>query len=158
MLTSVRREPPPSVTCPASLRAAVGERLRTGVNETRIETRPICAAWRAARLPGGGPVSVEATSWALNLAAVPAYRGGQPSSACKFVLVGVANHAGPDGVGAFPSVATLVRYTGPSERTVRTCLDRLEATSIIRPCDPDIVAARIKRTDRLPRPTVVSRL
>ena len=96
-------------------------------------------------------MSVEATSWALNLAPVPAYRGGQPSSACKFELVGLANHAGPDGVGAFPSVATLVRYTGPSERTVRTCLDRLEATSIIRPCDPDIVAARIKRTGRRPK-------
>jgi hypothetical protein len=61
---------------------------------------------------------------------------------------GPGHYAGPGGVGAFPSVATLVRYTGPSERTVRTCLDRLEATSIIRTCDPDIVAARIKRTDR----------
>jgi helix-turn-helix protein len=72
-------------------------------------------------------VSVEAISWALNLAPVPAGRGGQPSSACKFVLVGLANHAGPDGTGAFPSVATLIRYTGLSERTVRTCLHRLEA-------------------------------
>jgi hypothetical protein len=63
----------------------------------------------------------------LNLAPVPADRGGQPSSACKFVLVGLANHAGPDGTGAFPSVAALVRYTGLSERTVRTCLDRLQA-------------------------------
>jgi hypothetical protein len=43
------------------------------------------------------------------------------------VLVGLANHAGPDGMCACPSVATLVRYTGPSERTVRTCLDRLQA-------------------------------
>jgi hypothetical protein len=50
---------------------------------------------------------------------VPADCGGQPSTACKFVLVGLANHAGPDGIGAFPSVATLVRYTGLSERTVR---------------------------------------
>ena len=41
-------------------------------------------------------MSVEATSWALNLAPVPAYRGGQPSSACKFVLVGLADHAEPD--------------------------------------------------------------
>ena len=96
-------------------------------------------------------MSVEAISWALNLAPVPADRGGQPSSACKFVLVGLANHAGPDGTGAFPSVATLVRYTGLSERTVRTCLDRLEAEGIIRPCDPDIVAARIKRADRRPQ-------
>ena len=96
-------------------------------------------------------MSVEAISWALNLASVPADRGGQPSSACKFVLVGLANHADPDGGAAFPSVATLVRYTGLSERTVRTCLDRLEAEGIIRPCDPDIVAARIKRADRRPK-------
>jgi Helix-turn-helix domain len=96
-------------------------------------------------------VSVEAILWALNLAPVPADRGGQPSSACKFVLVGLANHAWPDGIGAFPSVATLVRYTGLSERTVRTYLDRLEADSIIRPCDPGIVAARIKRADRRPQ-------
>jgi hypothetical protein len=96
-------------------------------------------------------VSVEAISWALNLAPVPADRGGRPSSACKFVLVGLANHAGPDGTGAFPSVAALVRYTGLSERTVRTCLDRLESEGIIRPCDPDIVAARIKRADRRPQ-------
>jgi hypothetical protein len=96
-------------------------------------------------------VSVEAVSWALNLAPVPAGRGGQSSSACKFVLVGLANHAGPDGTGAFPSVATLIRYTGLSERTVRTCLDRLAAGGIISPCDPDIVAARIKRADRRPQ-------
>jgi hypothetical protein len=67
------------------------------------------------------------------------------------VLVGLANHAGPDGTGAFPSVATLVRYTGLSERTVRTCLDRLEAAGIVSPCDPGIVAARIKRADRRPQ-------
>jgi len=71
-------------------------------------------------------VSVEAISWALNLAPVLADRGGQPSTACKFVLVGLANHAGPDGTAAFPSVAMLVRYTGLSERTVRTCLDVTE--------------------------------
>jgi Helix-turn-helix domain len=96
-------------------------------------------------------VSVEAISWALNLAPVPADRGGQPSSVCKFVLVGLANHAGPDGTGAFPSVATLVRYTRLSVRTVRTCLDRLAAGRIIAPCDPGIVAARIKRADRRPQ-------
>ena len=81
-------------------------------------------------------MSVEAISWALNLAPVPADRGGQPSSACKFVLVGLAHHAGADGTGAFPSVATLVRYTGLLERTVRTCLVRLEAAGIVSRCDP----------------------
>ena len=48
-------------------------------------------------------------------------------------------------------MATLVRYTGLSERTVRTCLDRLAAAGIISPCDPGIVAARIKRADRRPQ-------
>jgi hypothetical protein len=96
-------------------------------------------------------VSVEAIFWALNLAPVPVGRDGQPSSACKFVPVGLADHAGPDGTGPFPSVATLVRYTGLSERTVRTCLDRLEAGGIIRPCDPDLVAVQIKRADRRPQ-------
>ncbi len=67
------------------------------------------------------------------------------------MLVGLANHAGPDGTGAFPSVATLVRYTGLSERTVRTCLDRPQAEGIILPCDPGIVAARIKRAGRRPQ-------
>ncbi|MGO8885838.1 MAG: helix-turn-helix domain-containing protein [Streptosporangiaceae bacterium] len=96
-------------------------------------------------------MSVEAISWALNLAPVPADRGGQPSSACKFVLVGLANHAGPDGTCAFPAVRTLMRYTGLSERTVRTCLGRLEAEGLIRSCDPAVVAARIKRADRRPK-------
>jgi hypothetical protein len=96
-------------------------------------------------------VSVEAISWALNRAPVPADRAGRPSRPCRFVLVGLANHAGPDGTGAFPSVATLVRYTSLSERMVRTCLDRLEAEGVITPCDPDIIAARIKRADRRPQ-------
>jgi len=42
-------------------------------------------------------------------------------------------------------------YTGPSERTVRTCLDRLAAEGIIAPCDPGIAAARIKHADRRPQ-------
>src|SRR6266576_1941144 len=78
-------------------------------------------------------------------------RSQRPAIQRVQVLVGLANHAGPDGTGAFPSVATLVRYTGLSERTVRTCLDRLEAEGIISPCDPDIIAARIKRADRRPQ-------
>ena len=44
-------------------------------------------------------MSAEAISWALNLAPVPVGRGGQPSSECKFVPVGLAIHAGPDGTG-----------------------------------------------------------
>ena len=100
---------------------------------------------------GAGAVSVEAISWALNLALVPRDRGRKRNPACKAVLVGLANHAAPDGKEAFPSVKTLVRYTDLSERTVQTALDRLEAEGIIRPCDPAIVAAKIKRADRRPQ-------
>jgi hypothetical protein len=96
-------------------------------------------------------VSVEAITWALNLAPVPADSGGKPNSACAFVLVGLANHAAPDGTGAFPSVETLVRYTRLSERTVRTALDRLERARVITPCAPEIIAARIRRADRRPQ-------
>jgi hypothetical protein len=81
-------------------------------------------------------VSVEAISWALNLAPVPRDRGGKPNPACKAVLIGLANHAGPDGKEAFPAVRTLIRYTCLSERTVRTALDRLQAEGIITACDP----------------------
>jgi hypothetical protein len=98
-----------------------------------------------------GRMSVEAISWALNLAPVPRDRGRKRNSACKAVLVGLANHADPDGTAAFPSVHTLVRYTELSERTVRTALDRLEADGVIRPCDPAIVAARIRRADQRPQ-------
>ncbi len=96
-------------------------------------------------------MSVEAISWALNLAPVPRDRSGKRNPACKAVLVGLANHAAPDGKEAFPSVRTLVRYTDLSERTVRTALDQLEAEGIIRPCDPAIVAAKIKRADQRPQ-------
>jgi hypothetical protein len=89
---------------------------------------PLSAGFRE-----GFPVSVEAISWALNLAPIPCDRGGKRNPACKAVLVGLANHAAPDGKEAFPSVRTLARYTDLSERTVRTALDRLQADGIIRP-------------------------
>jgi hypothetical protein len=96
-------------------------------------------------------MSVEAISWALNLAPIPLDPSGKPNSACAFVLVGLANHASPDGTGAFPSVPTLIRYTRLSERTIRTALDRLEADGVIRPCNPAIVAAHIQRADKRPQ-------
>lgn len=96
-------------------------------------------------------MSVEAITWALNLAPVPADKNGQPNTACAAVLIGLANHAGPDGTGAYPAARTLARYARLSVRSVRTALDRLEAAGVIRPCDPAIVAARIKRADRRPQ-------
>ncbi|MFI6637190.1 helix-turn-helix domain-containing protein [Nonomuraea fuscirosea] len=89
-------------------------------------------------------MSVEAMSWALNHAPVD-------ETSAAFVLVGLANHAGPDGRGAFPSVARLMSYTQLGERTVREQLDILEAAAIISPCDPEIVAAYIKRGDKRPQ-------
>jgi hypothetical protein len=99
-------------------------------------------------------VSIEAMMWAMNLAPVPmdlSAKKASPSSSCAFVLIALANHADPEGRDAFPGVATLVRYTRLSERTVRTCLDRLEADGVIRAGDPEVVAAKIKRGDRRPQ-------
>lgn len=93
--------------------------------------------------PDHYPMSVEAISWALNLAPVTS-----PTS--KLVLIALANHARPDGTAAFPSVETISRYTCLSERSVRHHLDFLEESGVIRRCDPRIVAAYIKRVDRRP--------
>ncbi|MCK2239964.1 MULTISPECIES: helix-turn-helix domain-containing protein [unclassified Crossiella] len=96
-------------------------------------------------------MSVEAITWALNLAPLPADEPGQPSkSAMAFVLVALANHADPDGQGAFPSLRRVMRYTHLSERTVRMCVRRLETAGLIRPANPKIVAAYISRADRRP--------
>ncbi|MGW0485776.1 helix-turn-helix domain-containing protein [Nonomuraea sp. NPDC003214] len=89
-------------------------------------------------------MSVEAISWALNHAPVD-------ESSAAFVLVGLANHAGPDGRGAFPAVSRLMIYTRLGERTIREQLDILEAAGIIRPCDPAIVAAYIKNAGSRPQ-------
>lgn len=95
-------------------------------------------------------MSIEAINWALNLAPVPVESTGSPSSPCAFVLLALANHAGPDGTAAFPSVHTLVRYTRLGERTVQKCLRRLEEAKLITPCRPEIIAAHIARADRRP--------
>jgi hypothetical protein len=69
----------------------------------------------------------------------------QRASACKFVLVGLASHAGPDGAGAFSSVAALVRYTRPSGADGAHLPGPAGGWGIIRSWDPDVVAARITR-------------
>lgn len=92
-------------------------------------------------------MSIEAITWALHTAPIPA---GRNASTLAFVLVGLANHADPDGRNAFPAVATLVRYTRLSERSVQYALRTLEDLGLITPSDPDIVAAYVKRADRRP--------
>ena len=77
-------------------------------------------------------MSVEAISWALNDAP------GVPAP-LVVVLIGLANHAGPDGRGAYPSQATLARYARKDPRTVRRDLARLEALGLIRRGDQRLV-------------------
>lgn len=94
-------------------------------------------------------MSIEAISWALNSAPIP--RDRRDASSLAVVLVGLANHADPDGRNAFPAVSTLVRYTRLSERSVQYALRSLEVLDLISPSDPDIVAAYVKRVDRRPK-------
>lgn len=89
-------------------------------------------------------MAVEAISWALNHAQCE-------SSTQKLVLIALANHASPDGTGAFPSVERICRYTCLSERTVRATLASLVHSGLIVECDPRIVQAYIPRADRRPK-------
>lgn len=88
-------------------------------------------------------MSVEAITWALNDAPVD-------NSLDELVLIGLANHAHPDGSAAFPSQATLARYARCTERTVRTALARLLDAGVIVHGNPHVVAAYISRPDRRP--------
>jgi hypothetical protein len=63
-------------------------------------------------------VSIEAMVWAIN-----APVGGNE----KVVLIGLANHARPDGRGAWPSVPLLARYAHASPSTVQRALRGLES-------------------------------
>ncbi|XVV04060.1 helix-turn-helix domain-containing protein [Actinosynnema sp. CA-248983] len=93
-------------------------------------------------------MSIEAINWALNDAPIPRDRGDAASLAA--VLIGLANHADPNGRHAFPSIEKLIHYTRLSERTVRSALRSLQALKLIRPSDPAVIAAHIKRADRRP--------
>ncbi|WP_410607546.1 helix-turn-helix domain-containing protein [Amycolatopsis sp. lyj-109] len=93
-------------------------------------------------------MSIEVINWALTRAPIP--RDRRDASSLAVVLVGLANHADPDGRNAFPSLARLSRYTRLSERSVRYALRALEELDLIQPSDPEIVAAYVKRADRRP--------
>jgi hypothetical protein len=94
-------------------------------------------------------VSIEAIHWVLTAAPIP--RQQRDASTLAVVLIGLANHAGPDGTNAFPSVATLTRYTRLSARSVQYSLRKLAGLGLITPSDPDIVAAHVRRADRRPQ-------
>jgi hypothetical protein len=84
-------------------------------------------------------------SWAL---ALP--KASLENPAARHVLLCLANYAGSDGRGAFPSAATLSDDTGLSERTVRLKLDELEKAGFILEGNQAIAAAYIDRRDRRP--------
>jgi hypothetical protein len=66
------------------------------------------------------------------------------------VLLCLANYAGSNGAGAFPSASTLAQDTGLSERTVRYKLDDLEKSGLIQKGNQAIAAVHIDRHDRRP--------
>jgi hypothetical protein len=74
-----------------------------------------------------------------------------PSSACRFVLVGLANRVGPDGTGAFPSVATLVRYTSGPNAPCGPAWTGSQLRASSRHATRTSSRSRIKRADRRPQ-------
>ena len=84
-------------------------------------------------------------TWAMD---IPATSLENP--AARHVLLCMANYAGPEGRGAFPSAATISKQTGLSERTVRAKLDELEKAGWIAEGNQAIAAAYIDRRDRRP--------
>lgn len=63
-------------------------------------------------------MSVEAFGWVLN-------NTPHISGTAKVVLLGIANHADPDGRNAWPAVARLAVYAGVSERSVSAAISAL---------------------------------
>lgn len=84
-------------------------------------------------------------SWALSLPTE-----SLKDSSARHVLLCLANYAGSNGAGAFPSASTLAQDTGLSERTVRYKLDDLEKVGLIQKGNQAIAAVHIDRHDRRP--------
>jgi len=84
-------------------------------------------------------------SWALSLPTQ-----ALKDSSARHVLLCLANYAGSNGAGAFPSASTLAQDTGLSERTVRYKLDDLEQSGWIKKGNQAIAAVHIDRHDRRP--------
>lgn len=84
-------------------------------------------------------------SWALSLPIQ-----SLKDSSARHVLLCLANYAGSNGAGAFPSAKTLTDDTGLSERTVRIKLDLLETLGFIVRGNQALAAVYIDRHDRRP--------
>lgn len=94
-------------------------------------------------------MSVEAVSWALNHAPIPADR--KDASTLAITLIALANHAGPDGRDAFPSVERMMRYTRLSRRTIQRSLRSLEELGLIRPGKTHVRDAKISEANARPQ-------
>lgn len=79
-------------------------------------------------------MSHQATAWALY-----DVRPGTVTDGARFTLLALADHARPDGTGAWPYVANLAELLGTSERTVYRHLAQLEEAGLIRPGDQALV-------------------
>ncbi|MCS4250634.1 hypothetical protein M2394_004983 [Pseudomonas sp. BIGb0164] len=90
-------------------------------------------------------MSVQAMSWALSLPVQTL-----KDSSARHVLLCLANYAGSNGAGAFPSAKTLTDDTGLSERTIRIKLDLLEEVGLIVRGNQALAAVYIDRHDRRP--------
>lgn len=88
-------------------------------------------------------LSWQATAWAIKQQETK-----EPNQ--RFVLLCLANYAGPDGCNAFPAVNTLAEDTGLSESTVRRKLQELEELELVNRGNQAIAAAHIERADRRP--------
>jgi hypothetical protein len=84
-------------------------------------------------------------SWALQIPTTTL-----SDSSARHVLLCLANYAGTDGRGAFPSAGTLSDDTGLSERTVRAKLELLRESGLIVQGNQALAAVYIERHDRRP--------
>lgn len=88
-------------------------------------------------------MSIEMMSLALDVQGLP--------PAEKLLLIGIANHADKFGQNAWPSMATLARYVGVSERQCRRLIRSLEARELI---TVDVNAGGTARTRSDHRPNL----
>ncbi|MBV7412320.1 helix-turn-helix domain-containing protein [Dermabacteraceae bacterium TAE3-ERU27] len=78
-------------------------------------------------------MSLDAVLWALRDA-------DPPDAISHVILIGIANHANPDGTAAYPTVETLSKYAHCGRRTVFSKLRLLEECGLIRRGDQRLVA------------------
>jgi hypothetical protein len=88
-------------------------------------------------------MSTRVVAWVLESVRLP----GDPIA--KLVLLGLAEHANPDGTAAWPTQAKLAEYADVSTRTVIRKLQELQELGFIQPGDQELVSHY--RADRRPR-------